>query len=593
MSAPGPAFLTTIPEDVSVAASTHRPATPRSIADFSTASAVASSDSGDFNAPTSVPSQQQTDGRRKRRQGGSSARPTVGGGDDYGDNVSDTHASLGGAELAAAAAAAATAAASSSQEPGWRNTRAEESRKTATSADLSWLFKCTRKSVIFYAIVLVLFVIISIGVYFIVVNVGGGGDGGGNNSSESNNNVSGVPGAEEPTQDPRFPPFYFIESEFPTVSPSYNQEDILATDLALLQVEGTTETNLYDPFTPQGMARYWMIYVDQEELRVDQVGEARVQQRYIACVLYYATSGANWSGVSNYLDPTLHECDWDGITCNTNHVALINLSEKNLTGTLPLELLSLGKLEVLKFLGNSIGGTIPEKIFDSMEQLVWLDLSQNMIGGTIPAPQGSTLPAMENLYLRGNDLEGTVPFFPNIRRILVEENELFAFDPRYATSAQSMTDFIGYDNEFSGPLPTVWNAPNLERLDVGLNRWTGTIPQSLWDLPALKSLIIDSCDLTGELPSSTTGTNFQHVWLHSNLLEGAIPPTFGTNWIELNSLLLHGNWLTGAITDDQCDQWAAVYTSPDDWRCEADCNLPILSCACCTECYPAASNRKR
>jgi Leucine rich repeat len=593
--------LTTIPEDVSVAASAdaNNPGAPRSIANLSTASAVASSDSGEYAsaAETTTSVGRGLGGRvgKKRRQHGSGLSTNaavggvVGGGD--GDNVSDTHASLGGAEAAAAAAAVAAEGAVSRD----AQRRIEESRKPLrSSADLSWLLKCTKKSMVFYCILSVLLIVVAVGIYFIVVNVGGSSNSIPNGSDQD---ISTQLPDDEPTPDPQFPVFEFMESEFPTISPSYNQADVVATDLSLLQVDGTTETNLYDTSTPEGMSRYWLIHIDQQQLRVDVVGEARVQQRYIACVLYYATNGANWTGTTSYLNPTLHECDWDGVTCRGSNIALIELSEKNLSGTIPQELKSLSSLEALDLCGNSIAGTIPDGLFDSLVQLAWLDLSQNMIGGRIPELQASASPVIETVLLSGNQLEGVVPFFPNIQKIKVEENKLTSIDTRYATSAQSLKEFVGYNNQFSGPLPSVWNASNLELLDVGLNKWTGPIPQGLWDLTSLRSLIIDSCELTGPLPSSTGGTAFEHVWLQSNLLDGTIPATFGTNWVQLNSLLLQDNQLIGSITDDHCDKWPASAPgqngTPDDWRCETDCNKPAMTCSCCTECYPTISNRTR
>lgn len=581
--------LTTIPEDVSVAASAQNPETPRSITNLSTASAVASSDSDEYDDFVGGTGRRGGGGRgKKRRQGSGVLTNATANGVEVirdGDNISETHASLGGADGAAAAAALGR-----SRRHGQRGM--EEARKKPPT-DLSWLLKCTKKSMIFYSIVALLLIIIVVGIYFIVDNVSSNNNDNGNPNDANDSNSSS-------TSNPQFPDFEYLESEFPTASPSYNLADVMATDLALLQVSGTNEQNLYDVTTPQGSCRYWLIHVDQEQLRVDEVGDARVQQRYIACVLYYATSGDHWTAGSNYLNPALHECDWDGVICNLTNVAHIDLAGYNLSGTIPLELESMSTLEAIDFQDNSIAGTIPNGLFDSLERLTWIGLSRNRIGGTIPAPREGSTPKLENIYLSKNQLEGTLPFFPNIVAIRFESNKLTAIDPRYATSAIFMKKFSGYDNQLSGLLPTVWNAPVLQTLDIGVNGWTGPIPTGLWNLPSLRSLVLDDCQLTGTLPSFTIGTSFQDVWLFSNQLEGTIPSTFGSNWLKLNSLLLYDNGLIGGITDDHCNEWPlwqAYETNEtrdnDDWRCEIDCNDVDMTCACCTKCHPDVSGRRR
>lgn len=160
--------LTTIPEDVSVATSgdVHNPATPRSIANLSTASAVASSDLGEYATPIgATPAATTTGGGRgrgkKRRQGsgGSTNAAVDGANGGDGDNVSDTHASLGGAE--GAAAAAASAGGTTTRDA--RRRMQETKKPTRSSADLSWLLKCAKKSMIFYGIVSVLLIVTGVG----------------------------------------------------------------------------------------------------------------------------------------------------------------------------------------------------------------------------------------------------------------------------------------------------------------------------------------------------------------------------------------------------------------------------------------------
>jgi hypothetical protein len=574
----GAIFLDTIPEDVSVAPV--QIATPRSVANLSTASAVASSDSG---VATTLDRNTKGIGMAKRPQGD-------------GDNVSETHASLGVADNATGGAGA---------DRQMNRTPVPISKEPSFWSPTA----CTRKSLVFYGITIFLLVLIAVGTYFIVVNVTDNSSS--SNSSSDNSTIvpapsvtpsddlfpAPLPEMDRPTFDPQFPP-YDIDAQVtdtPTSSPSYSQESMADLDEALLQVSGTNSSNLFDSTTPQGKSRYWITNVDQLGLNVAVVGKSRVQQRYILGVLYYATNGEFWPDIQ-FLNPNVHECDWYGIACNTTDVNVLDISGKNLTGTLPLEIESLTNLYLLRLRDNFISGTLPDRIFKSLDKLIWIDLSENQLGGTIPQNVGN-FSVVEDLYLSNNRLQGHVPFFPNMQRLLLDQNKLTSFDSQYATSAPFLVEFLAYENQFSGPLPTVWTAPSLEVLDLRRNGWNGTIPQDLWHLPMLISLILDNCQLSGGLPSSSRGSSFQHVWLYSNQLSGSIPVQFGSNWTNLTSLRLQGNSLTGAITDGHCVQWPAFENAVNEsslaWTCESDCLLPTLECACCTNCFGPTKLRRR
>ncbi|KAL3929859.1 MAG: hypothetical protein SGARI_004639, partial [Bacillariaceae sp.] len=362
----GPGYLDaldTIPEDGSVAAVNIQHAVPQSVTNLSTVSAVASSDSdpeGDGIEVVDTRTSQRQKARSSTRRGkrprqGAAVRTSSGTGAAVaGDAFSDTHASLGGA-----------AELPDRQAPS----------EAAPTEDLYSAKSCTKRRMSFYLIVAALLVITPIVIYFIVINV----------SSNSNGASASAESAEsQPTQDPVFPPYFFeSESVFPSISPTFNQDDVDEFDDALSRIVGVDTSLLYDTTTPEGECRHWMTHGDQQELRGSEVGESRVQQRYVLCLLYHYTNGDSWT-INGWLEGGLHECDWQGVTCNATTVAGIELEAKNLTGTLPEALLSLSKLQFLSFLDNSIAGTIPTAIFDRLRKLMWLDFSNNQFSGEIP-----------------------------------------------------------------------------------------------------------------------------------------------------------------------------------------------------------------
>ena len=76
--------------------------------------------------------------------------------------------------------------------------------------------------------------------------------------------------------------------------------------------------------------------------------------------LYNATGGPNWTNNTNWLS-SLPLSDWHGVTVDGNGcVAVLTLSDNQLTGTLPSELGNLARLEWLYLDNNQLTGTIPQ-----------------------------------------------------------------------------------------------------------------------------------------------------------------------------------------------------------------------------------------
>jgi len=572
----GPGFLDPIPEDVSVVA-----AASQHTVNLSTVSAVASSDSGGMVNSASAETKKRRGGSRRRRKGdgrdnvnADPARTTMGAAGGTGaaaaamdDNLSDANASLGGAN-------------EHGTEVPLRASPLRRSEVDDTPKSVLFSPSCKRKLLICLALVSVLAIAVGIGMYVIVVRVPETNDLSASNSnskssSDNNNNLT-VEVSSSPTPIPIFPSFEVsLATAAPTALLEYSPEEIKVLDDAFVKVSGTTNENIFDMNTPEGKCRDWMINSDVA-INVDE--EQRVQQRYIMCVLHFATNGDFWNKKSNWLNAERSECDWYGITCDNenNRIKRIDLSENNITGTLPNEIASLSNLVTLNMSYDDISGTIPEEFFDLLGELKKLDMQENQISGTIPASKSR----LRFLDLGNNSLTGSFPFFPNAEILNFDKNNLTSIDDRYSTSAPSLKKFRGYHNMFSGPLPTIWNLPNLIELDLGYNFWSGTVPQDLWNLPSLKSLILDHCNLTGPLPSYSDSRSMHRLWLNSNLLSGTIPSSFGRNWTKLYSVKLEENLLTGSITPEQCNRWNSTNsTRGKPSKFYTDCQI---DCACCT-----------
>ena len=245
--------------------------------------------------------------------------------------------------------------------------------------------------------------------------------------------------------------------------------------------------------------------------------------------LYNATGGANWSDNTNWLS-SQPLSDWHGVTADDNGcVRGLDLSDNQLTGTIPAELGNLANLEELSLYDNQLTGTIPAEL-GNLANLQGLFLRRNQLTGGIPAELGD-LANLQWLLLEANQLTGTIPAslgnLANLDRLGLSQNQL------------------------TGTIPaTLGNLTNLRLwLDLSNNQLTGTIPTELGKLTNLRALFLSRSQLTGPIPAELGNlASIERLYLHNNQLTGTIPASFG-NLAKLETLYLHGNQLTGTIPD--------------------------------------------
>ncbi|KAF5808415.1 putative non-specific serine/threonine protein kinase [Helianthus annuus] len=97
-------------------------------------------------------------------------------------------------------------------------------------------------------------------------------------------------------------------------------------------------------------------------------------------------------------------------------VMLIDLSSNNLTGYIPIELMSLLELTSLNLSRNQLSGSIPEKI-GNMKELISLDLSVNRLSGELPMSL-SSLHFLSRFNVSFNNLTGIIPTCTQLQSLL-------------------------------------------------------------------------------------------------------------------------------------------------------------------------------
>ncbi|KAL1155494.1 hypothetical protein V6Z11_A08G028100, partial [Gossypium hirsutum] len=262
--------------------------------------------------------------------------------------------------------------------------------------------------------------------------------------------------------------------------------------------------------------------------------------------------------------------------CNVSSLALLDLSENSLSGTIPDYLRMnnfIGKipnsfvnnsLSRLLLNDNQLEGLVPSSLVYSTS-LEILNLGNNKLTDRFPRWIAS-LPSLQVLILRFNRFYGSLPHsiassnFSALRIIDLSANEFTGtLSTKLLRNLKAMKDkprewlnssytdifgivdvrlemgltktldiFVSMDlsnNQFSGEiLEDVGRLISLQMLNFSHNNFTGPIPASFGNLVALESLDLSSNKFSGGIPSQMTNLTFLAVLnLSNNKLVGPIP----------------------------------------------------------------------
>ncbi|XP_028792338.1 receptor protein-tyrosine kinase CEPR1-like [Neltuma alba] len=188
--------------------------------------------------------------------------------------------------------------------------------------------------------------------------------------------------------------------------------------------------------------------------------------------------------------------------------------------------------------------------------VVSLDVSGWSLSGEFPENICSYLPELRVLRLSSNRLKGNFP------DTIVNCSHLEELNMSYMSHAGKLPDFspltslkildLSY-NLFTGRFPmSLFNLSSLEVLNFneneGFNLWT--LPKDVHKLKNLKSMVLTTCMLQGQIPASLGNlTSLVDLELSGNFLTGHIPPELGM-LKNLQYLELYYNSLVGVIPEE-------------------------------------------
>ncbi|MBT3385440.1 MAG: T9SS type A sorting domain-containing protein [Prolixibacteraceae bacterium] len=295
-----------------------------------------------------------------------------------------------------------------------------------------------------------------------------------------------------------------------------------------------------------------------------------IEQDSLALVrLYQATNGSNWNDNSGWLNGPV--ASWFGVNLSGNSVHSINLSNNQLSDTIPPEIGnfdsinsinlsnnqllgpitdSIGKLTNLRTLNlnnNNLAGVLPVTI-GQLQNLTDLYLSNNLLSGEIPHEIGN-LTNLRYLQINDNNFSGEIPFeFWDLNQLVLlalYNNNLSGEIPGNISNLSNLNSLKFFNNNFSGAIPLeIGNMANLTEINFLNNNFSGTIAEEIGNLLNLQYLFLDGNNLTGNIPASIGNlTNLISVSVSDNSLFGKIPESFDGS-SQINSFNIQKNKFT-------------------------------------------------
>jgi len=232
-----------------------------------------------------------------------------------------------------------------------------------------------------------------------------------------------------------------------------------------------------------------------------------------------------------------------GLFCKNGHVYRLGLSRNYMKGTLPASFKNMKWLEALDLYNNYMTGDLPD--MTGMNNLKSILIFGNSF--TSVHPSLSTLTNLEFLGLSFNKFtSNALPDLSQLTKLkyfVCSRCNLAVFPNMYT----SVTFVDLSDNKFNMPLtPSIVNTSfsNLKTLDLGFNKFFGTLPSTFFDnFTSLEQISLRQNNLTGLLPSFA-GTKIKNIELGDNKFLDDVTWN-GINNPYLQTVNISNNKLTG------------------------------------------------
>ncbi|XP_052143156.1 receptor-like protein 3 [Oryza glaberrima] len=213
-------------------------------------------------------------------------------------------------------------------------------------------------------------------------------------------------------------------------------------------------------------------------------------------------------------------------------------------------------LQVLNISSNLFTGAFPSTTWEKMSNLVAINASNNSFSGHIPSSFCISSPSFAVLDLSYNQFGGSIPpgigKCSSLRMLRVGQNNIIGTLPDDLFRATSLEYLSFPNNHLQGIIDDALmiKLSNLGFLDLGGNRFSGKIPDSIGQLKRLEELHMEENNISGELPPTLGDcTNLVTINLKKNKLKGELAKVNFSTLPNLKILDLSSNYFIGTIPE--------------------------------------------
>ncbi|WP_299113045.1 T9SS type A sorting domain-containing protein [uncultured Winogradskyella sp.] len=274
--------------------------------------------------------------------------------------------------------------------------------------------------------------------------------------------------------------------------------------------------------------------------------------------LYNSTNGNNWTNNTNWLDNTKPINTWFGISLefNGNRVERLNLSNNNISGTIPPEINGLTELEEIIIKNHSLSGEIPETFWSLNLQNLFLDNSEDFEDHSLEFTNTTnlTIGNMPNLFwlelsdmdipnqayneiknssiniltLDNCNLGSDIPVeFANFAQVIVPNNNFSGIIPNEFSTTTSLVTFNISNNLYDfSDLESLANNNNINNFLYSPQRTTDTEDSVTNAVGSNIMLSVNDTDI-GRSSNTNSAMNNQYQWFKDNLeIIGAVNSSY-------------------------------------------------------------------